>query len=259
MSSLYFSAATSRALEPPLFSQADAIIRAMAANTSHRLILASASPRRRRLLRWLGLPYEVTSADVEESLDDPRASTPASLAIHLAEDKARAVRSQDAESVVLAFDTIVVLDDEVLGKPSDRRDARRMLESLSGRTHEVVTGCAILCSGETDPVSFAVTTPVNMRTLAEEDLSRWLASDEPLGCAGAYNIERHLASVELDQCFQNVAGLPLCHLFVEMQTLPGTCLPGQPTSPVAACDSARRVTCALGPHIVTTRGPAERP
>lgn len=255
---LYVSAATSRALEPQLFSQADAIIRAMTFNAPHRLILASASPRRRRLLRCLGLPYEVTAADVGESLDDPRASSPASLAIHLAEDKARAVRSRDEEGVVLAFDTIVVLDDKVLGKPSNRGEARRMLESLSGRTHEVVTGCSMLCSGETNPVSFAVTTPVNMRTLAEEDLGRWLASDEPLGCAGAYNIERHLASVELDQCFQNVAGLPLCHLFVQMQALPGACLPEQPTSPVAACDSVRGVTCALGPRLVAARSSAEQ-
>ena len=222
----------------------------MTGNAPLRLILASASPRRRRLLRWLGLPYDITSADLEESLDDPRASTPASLAIHLAEDKARDIRSRDQASIVLAFDTIVVLDDEVLGKPSDRKDARRMLESLSGRTHEVVTGCTILCADSVAPVSFAVTTPVTMNSLGEEDLNAWLATDEPLGCAGAYNIERHLASVELDQCFQNVAGLPLCHLFVEMEALPGACLPGQPICPVAACDSARGVMCALGPRLV---------
>ena len=171
------------------------------------------------------------SANIEESLDDPRASGPISLAIHLAEDKARAVQSQDKGAIVLAFDTVVVLDDAILGKPSDRENAREMLESLSGRTHEVVTGCTILCARDADPVSFAVTTPVNMHALDEEDLDRWLASDEPLGCAGAYNIERHLASVEPDQCFQNVAGLPLCHLFAKMQTLPGTCLPGRPASP----------------------------
>ncbi len=225
------------------------IIGAMEADDSHPFLLASASPRRSRLLRWLCIPYEVAPVDIDESLDDPRAGTSEDLATLLAEDKALAAGERGRESVILAFDTIVVHDAEVMGKPVDRADARRMLEALSGRTHRVVTGCALLFPGQDRPRSFAVSTPVHMRRLSDADLERWLAGDEVLGCAGAYNIERHLAFVEPDQCFQNVAGLPLCHLYRELLSTRSD-LPVVPCSPVTSCDSARGITCALGPRIV---------
>ncbi len=222
----------------------------MSANDD-RLVLASASPRRRRLLAWLELPYEVTIADVEEDLSQPLASDPPALARLLAEEKALAVANEGVPGTILGFDTIVVLDGDVLGKPIDIEDARRMLKALSGGTHEVVTGVAIVTgSSETRSItrSFSVTSTVKMVELTEEAIESWIAEGELLGCAGAYNIERHLASVDLDQCFQNVAGLPLCHLFCEFEkgSMP---LPGTPTSPVASCDSARSVNCKLGPNL----------
>jgi septum formation protein len=220
-------------------------------------VLASASPRRRRLLAWLGVPYQVTATDVDETIDP--ALTAEELALELAARKARAVasgrlgpahgdRAEDemAGSIVVACDTLVVLDGEILGKPADLSDAYRMLHALSGLTHEVVTGVALLGPEAAEPRTRCVTTKVAMRDLTPEDIDAWAEAGELLGCAGAYNIERHLATVSLDECFQNVAGLPLCHLYGWLRRGADGPVPDGLTSPLAACDAARGVTCRLG-------------
>ena len=221
-----------------------AIIRGM---DTAPLVLASASPRRRRLLAWLEAPYECVATDTDEDLGSPLRHVPPVLARTLAADKARAAHADagagaDGSGTILAFDTIVVLDREVLGKPRDRVEAADMLRALSGRTHSVITGIAVLRPGQPEPETFAVTTPVEMRDLDEDAIAAWLEGDEALGCAGAYNIERHLASVEDGECYQNVAGLPLCHVYEKCVRLGIDGL----TSPVAACESARGAECALG-------------
>ena len=208
------------------------------------VILASASPRRRRLLAWLGLPYDSIATETDEDLDSPLRRVPPVLARSLAAEKARAARAacSAGRATVLAFDTIVVLDRRVLGKPKDRDDAARMLGELSGRSHSVITGVAVLHEGQPEPVTFAVTTPVEMRALDEATLAEWLAGDEALGCAGAYNIEKHLARVKDSECYQNVAGLPLCHLYEKLKRLGVEGI----EAPVGACETARGVECALG-------------
>lgn len=215
------------------------------------LVLASASPRRRRLVGWLGVPVHVTAADVPEDLTRPL--PPEQLAASLAGEKAKAARAQGARGLVLAFDTIVVHDGDVLGKPADRADARRMLEALSGGTHEVVTGVALLPAGALEADTFAVTTPVTMKALSEEEIERWVAGDEVLGCAGAYNIEHHLASVEDTECFHNVAGMPLCHLYRELASGRAGEPPRGLISPRAACDAALGRACLLGPTLCGER------
>jgi septum formation protein len=214
-------------------------------------VLASQSPRRRRLLGWLGLPFRSTSVDTPEELDSPLASDPSALAAHLASEKALAARTEEhAESeLLLCFDTIVVLDGETIGKPADIPDAWRMLRALSGRTHDVVTGVAALCPGDEVPRAFAVTTPVRMRELSDADIENWMTSGEFMGCAGAYNIEAQIADVSLGDCYQNVAGLPLCHVFAMLAEMP-ECLSGaRPASPVGRCDAALGRSCALGPRL----------
>lgn len=211
------------------------------------LLLASASPRRRRLIEWLGIQYAVTETDVDEDLDSPLSGVPPVLARSIAADKARAARAEaDDATAIVACDTIVLLDRRVLGKPRDLDEALEMLRSLSGRTHDVITAVAVWLPGWDGPRTFAVTTPVRMRELDDETLQAWAEKGELLGCAGAYNIEEHLASVDADQCYQNVAGLPLCHLYRELSRhgLPGL------NSPVPLCDGARRARCMLGPRIV---------
>lgn len=208
------------------------------------LLLVSASPRRRRLLAWLALPYGTAAVETPEELDTPLAAEPAALASALAAEKADAARLEGlgCGSLVLAFDTIVVLDGRVLGKPVDDEDARRMLRALSGRRHAVVTGCALLAPGWGSPRTFAVTTDVQMRRLSDEDIATWMSRGEYSGCAGAYNIERQVAEVGEDSCWQNVAGLPLCHLRAQLATA-GVAS----DSPIAACDAALGRRCRLGP------------
>jgi septum formation protein len=221
-----------------------------------RIVLASQSPRRRRLLGWLGLKFTATSVDTPEELDSPLARVPATLAASLAAEKAEAaVAAGHARgAVVLCFDTIVVHGGEVLGKPRDAEDARRMLRSLSGQTHQVVTGVALAEPG-TQATTFAVTTDVRMRELDDARIAEWMARGEYLGCAGAYNIEAQVAEVTADECFQNVAGLPLCHLCAALRDAGGTGglagLEGiEPQSPIARCDEALGRTCRLGPRVI---------
>jgi len=223
-----------------------------------RLLLASQSPRRRRLIGWLGLPFSATSVDTPEDLDSPLAATPPALAISLAAEKAEAVRvsGQAAGTLVLCFDTVVVLDGSVLGKPRDVEDARRMLRGLSGRTHEVVTGVALLPADATEPHTFSVTTEVQMKSLDDAAMEAWMASGEFMGCAGAYNIEAQVASVTEDECFHNVAGMPLCHLYAALAGERGLAAAHDadaPTSPVAACDAALGRSCRLGPKVTAGR------
>jgi len=216
-------------------------------NPPPAILLASASPRRRRLIEWLGIDVELHATDIDEDLTHPL--DPASLACALSAEKATEARTARADLLVLAFDTIVVLDGAVLGKPADLDDARRMLEALSGRTHEVVTGVALLEPGDASPRTFAVSTPVLMRALTEDAISAWAAAGELLGCAGAYNIEHHLAHVGHEQCFQNVAGLPLCHLYRELSSGDVRRVPAGLRAPAATCDAALGRTCALGPAL----------
>lgn len=220
-----------------------------------RIVLASASPRRRRLLGWLGLPFDVTSVDTAEELDSPLAADPRALAASLAREKALATRAiaEHDDALVLTFDTIVVLGGQLLGKPVDVLDAWRMLRALSGRTHQVVTGVGLMCPCAETPLTFAVTTNVTMHTLTDGDIEAWMARGEFMGCAGAYNIEGQVAQVTAAECYQNVAGLPLCHVYAALRgSLPGLrppCLSQEPDSPAAACDAALGRSCELAPRM----------
>lgn len=185
----------------------------------------------------------MTSVDTPEDITAPL--PPRELAASLAADKAVAARAEGAGRTILAFDTIVVLGRRVLGKPRDRADAVSMLVSLSGGTHEVVTGVAILGGYASLPRTFAISTPVTMRLLSGQDIEGWVAEDECLGCAGAYNIERHLASVADDQCFNNVAGMPLCHVYAALVAEGVELL----TVPVRRCDRELARSCLLGPSV----------
>lgn len=224
-------------------------------NRPTSIVLASASPRRRRLVTWLGVEVATTAADTPEDISVPL--PPDALVMSLAAEKVIAAREADGiDTLVLAFDTVVVLDGAVLGKPLDVADARRMLAALSGRTHEVVTGVALLEPGAADPRTLAVTTRVAMRVLDEETLEAWVTGPECLGCAGAYNIEHHLASVDDDECYNNVAGMPLCHVYAELASGRIAGVPAGLTPPVAACDAERGRRCGLGPRLC---GTAEMP
>ena len=175
------------------------------------IVLASASPRRRELLAQIGVPHVVLAVDMDES-PQPGESPPA-LAARLARSKALAGRSRDGGArAVLGADTVVVLDDQVFGKPQDEDDARRMLEALSGRTHRVLTAVALALPGTDAPVLEQLSdTEVQMRAIGREEIRAYWASGEPAGKAGAYAIQgrgavfiRHIRG-----SYSGVMGLPL--------------------------------------------------
>jgi septum formation protein len=176
----------------------------------NRLILASGSPRRVALLGELGVPFETVVSNAPETLD-PRLGAEAQ-AVDLAERKARAVACQHKTGFVLGADTIVVLDDELLGKPVDEADATRMLRRLSDREHRVVTGIAVVDAGAGSVRTSAFSSNVCLRTLSEEEIDRYVATGEPRGKAGAYAIQGIGSALvsALKGCFTNVVGLPLC-------------------------------------------------
>jgi septum formation protein len=178
------------------------------------LILASSSPRRRQLLEQIGLSFTVESADVDEQLQPNEA--PAKYVQRLALEKAQAVwerhRSDEDSSdpvIVLGADTAVVLDGEVLGKPIDQADARRMLELLAGRTHQVLTGIAAV--SRSGMVSDVEITQVFFDLIDDQELVHYLMSGEPLDKAGAYGIQGYAARwiPRIEGCYFNVMGLPL--------------------------------------------------
>lgn len=177
-----------------------------------RIILASASPRRRELMERLGIPeLIVRPARGEERMPDTR--DPAEIVRTLSRQKAEEVaRSAEKDDVIVAADTIVWLDGEPLGKPKDAEDAKAMLRRLSGRTHSVFTGVCVLC-GET-LLSEAEESLVRFRPMREKEIASYVASGEPMDKAGAYGAQGLAALFveRIEGSFSNVMGLPLCRL-----------------------------------------------
>jgi septum formation protein len=172
------------------------------------LTLASASPRRRELLRTLCPDFRVVPSDLEETL---AAGSPRAAAAGLALDKARAVAARVGEGVVLGADTIVVIDGQALGKPAGPDEARAMLRQLRGREHEVITGVAVVDARTGRSEATAVVSRVRMADYGEAEIDAYLATEEPLDKAGAYAIQGRGGALvaELEGSFSNVVGLPL--------------------------------------------------
>ena len=177
------------------------------------LILASASPRRRELLSQIGLTFHVQTADIDETPqlgEEVRAYT-----MRLAEHKAAAVMARQlnaARVTVIGADTSVFCEGRILGKPSDEADAARMLRLLSAKTHEVVTGVAVLTASALKVE--AEVTRVSVAELTEAQINAYIASGEPMGKAGAYAIQGRAARFIpwIEGCYFNVVGLPLARL-----------------------------------------------
>jgi len=183
----------------------------------HSIILASSSPRRRDLLKLVGLAHTVRPADIDE-LPLP-GELPEGHAERLAREKAEAVATLNRDDLVIAADTIVVLDDEILGKPRDEADARKTLSRLSGRTHTVVTGMACSLGGRT--VSGVENVSVTFRYLTEAEIEAYVATGEPMDKAGAYGIQGYGATIvrRIDGDYFAVMGLSLVRLVSLMREL----------------------------------------
>ena len=173
------------------------------------LILASASPRRKELLSLFHIPFVIRVADIDEVMDPKKAA--AEEVARVSDLKARAVERRD-DDVVIAADTIVVCENRVLGKPHSKAEAKEMLSLLSGRDHQVMTGCTVLRGNRR--VTFTEITDLHFRELSEKEIARYVASGEPMDKAGSYGIQGGAAlfCTHMVGDYYNVMGLPLCRL-----------------------------------------------
>ncbi len=181
------------------------------------LILASSSPRRKELLENLRLTFTVSSSEVDESFD-PTLS-PEDVVMDLAKRKAQVIFKENPDSFVIGSDTIVVVDQQVLGKPTDEADAMGMLEKLSGRKHDVYTGVSIL--SPTGTARFYEKTEVWFWELTDEEIKSYVQSGEPLDKAGAYGIQQ-LGSMlvkKINGDYFAVVGLPVAKTYRELKRL----------------------------------------
>lgn len=177
------------------------------------IILASESPRRRELLAALGLTFVVQPTDIDETqLPGER---PDELAQRLSHAKALVASENAPGALVVAADTLVVLNDVVLDKPASPGEALRILRRLRGRTHRVLTGLTLRHGIMDDKSTQLATTPVTMREYKEDEMRAYVASGDPMDKAGAYAIqnEQFAPVARLQDCYANVVGLPLCHLY----------------------------------------------
>ena len=177
-----------------------------------KLVLASASPRRRQLLEQIGLAFEVIPSNADE--DDIVSRNPLTNIQAIALHKARDVATTVEDGTVIGADTQILIDGEILGKPIDEEDAVRMLLKLSGRTHRAITGVALVDAATGVEETWVETPLVTFRKLLEGEISAYVSTGEPMGKAGAYGIQgRAAAFVErIEGCYFNVVGLPLAKL-----------------------------------------------
>lgn len=180
------------------------------------LILASASPRRQELLKLFNLPFTVRVADIDETMD---LSRPAFDEVaRVSKLKALAV-DRTPDDIVIAADTIVVCEGKVLGKPKDEADAFATLRLLSGRDHQVMTGCTVLHGDRCE--SFTEVTDLHFRELSDREIARYVASGEPMDKAGSYGIQGGAAlfCTHMVGDYYNVMGLPVCALGLRLRQL----------------------------------------
>jgi septum formation protein len=172
------------------------------------IILASQSPRRKHILEQIGVPFFIVASTVEETI--PPSMDPFEVPAYLASQKALQVSQQHPNEIVLGFDTLVFIDNVILGKPANTAEAKAMLMQLSGKAHEVVTGVAICQNGICVNKSQEIT-QVFFRTLAHKEMDDYISTGEPFDKAGAYGIQGLGARLvqKVNGCYYNVAGLPI--------------------------------------------------
>jgi septum formation protein len=188
-----------------------------------KLILASSSPRRAEALRNAGFVFEIRPADVDETRQPQEAAE--DYVRRVAQVKARAItepaRVAGERAIVIAADTIVLAEGEILGKPKDVADARRMLRLLSGRTHEVLTALLVINIPAAKEVLHVEKTRVEFLKMSEEEIENYIQTGEPFDKAGAYGIQGIAGrfATRIEGCYFNVLGLPLSRLWTTLQAL----------------------------------------
>lgn len=186
-----------------------------------KLILASASPRRSEILFNAGYSFDVEPSAFDEGAVDPASMPPHTLAQYLAMKKAEDVAARYPDSVVLAADTFIAFEGQIMGKPHTPQEARRMLRALSGRTHFVITGYALVHLSARREIVHSVESRVTFKPLSLDDIDQYIATGEPLDKAGAYAIQGIGAALvaSLDGDLSNVIGLPLDAVSADLASL----------------------------------------
>ena len=219
------------------------------------IILASTSPRRRELVGILGLTFQFISAEVDES---PRAhESPAELVRRLSRAKAEtcpersrrigARRAERPDEIVIGADTVVSIDDTILGKPVDAADAVRMLTTLRNRPHVVYSGVTVMRGDKS--ITQIATTTVHMRNYSDAEIAAFVATGEPLDKAAAYAIQNTAFKpvARIEGCFANVMGLPLCHLYRALIAFEVAL-----DEPDQACQNSLGIDCPVASDILKT-------
>ena len=190
-----------------------------------KIILASGSPRRRQLMQMVGLEFEVVVSDVDETITGAPDFQVKALAQRKALATIEMLQNLTEQNFIVAADTLVYVDDEVLGKPVDENDARNMLMKLSGRAHRVYTGVSILVAGGENEVvefsTFVESAEVFFRKLSPADIDDYIATGEPFDKAGAYGIQERGATLvdRVNGDFYTVVGLPIAKVYAELKRL----------------------------------------
>lgn len=193
-----------------------------------KIILGSASPRRKELLEQIGVVFEIKTSNKEECYTSTvPEEIVKELALQKAENVVEEMKSNEGfvkSTVVIGADTIVALDEEILGKPKDEKDAFRMLESLQGREHQVFTGTALLVfdeNGNKTIINHAVETKVYVNKMNKEEIYEYIESREPMDKAGAYGIQGRFAAYinRIEGDYYNVVGLPVSYLYRELKNV----------------------------------------
>jgi septum formation protein len=186
----------------------------------HSIILASSSPRRKDLLTQIGLEFQVVPSDYEEDMTMPL--PPLELTVHLAKGKALAVTEQYPNAIIIGADTIVALGDTILGKPHSEEEAERMLQSLSGTQHNVITGMAVIIPASLSPTKTQIiethisSSTVTLHKLPHQEILNYIATKEPLDKAGAYAIQGYASAFvqKIEGSYSGIVGLPVDSLYV---------------------------------------------
>ncbi len=179
------------------------------------IILATSSPRRKELMKLLEYDFETISSDIEEIIN-PKLKFD-DLVMDLSFQKAYSVFKNHKDSIVLGFDTLVVIDNRILGKPKDEKEAKLFLSILSGKTHQVLTGCSILTKGYSKTCYSKAT--VSFSQLTEEEISKYVATKEPLDKAGAYGIQGYGAKFVkgINGDYYTIMGFPVAMVYQELK------------------------------------------
>lgn len=183
-------------------------------NSSIPIYLASKSPRRRKLLKQLNLDFKSFNVEMDEII--PPNEKPFRVVLRLSKEKLKLAKEKVKDGIIITADTIVVLDNVIIGKPSNKKDAYRILKTLSGRSHIVYTGYCVYNSSNDKTICEFEKTKVTFRVLTDQEIMDYIDSGSPMDKAGAYGIQDDFGAVfikKINGCYYNVVGLPLAKLY----------------------------------------------